>query len=265
MKRSAEIHFVPRRLLPVLLLFLSVLLLSAGCAPSTPEECLRRGTLRLREGKLAAARKLALRAERLAPADPSVLLFKAIVCERMGERDPALDAALRAVTANPDNFIARYTLGRLFAQDPARGADASRELRQALRLKPGDPDTLILFCNVMMAMNAPSSLAYLRMLAATPFGANSAAVQNQIGILLCRRRDYDGAKRAFLNAVRLGGREPVVWLNLARFFDYHTNASAAAEKFYREFIRQCDGRSDLAPLREAASARLSALERRSGR
>ena len=237
----------------------ALLVLAAGCAPSTPDECLTRGSFRLREGKIDAARKLALRAEKLAPDNPKVLIFKAIVCERAGERDPALDAALRAVSANPENFIARYTLGRLYAQDPTRTTEALRELRQALRLKPGDTDTLIQLCNVSMAVNPSYARGFLQMLAATPAGSTSPAVQNQLGILCYRRGDYDGAKQAFLQAVRTGD-EPVVMLNLARFFDYHTSVSKAAAKFYREFIRLSNGRGDLAALRESASARLAAIE-----
>jgi len=251
--RSSRLR--PRAAFPLI----ALLVLAAGCAPSTPDECLTRGSFRLREGKIAAAHKLALRAEKLAPENPNVLIFKAIVCERAGERDPALDAALRAVSANPENFIARYTLGRLYAQDPARATEALRELRQALRLKPGDTDTLIQLCNVSMTVNPSYARAFLQLLAATPAGSTSPAVQNQLGILCCRRRDYTGAKQAFLQAGRNGSREPVVMLNLARFFDYHTDASKAAVKFYREFIRLSTGRDDLRPLRESASARLAAI------
>ena len=266
MKRSALRLDIPRRSCAVLALALFAASL-VGCAPSAPEECLKQGSLRMMEGKIPAARKLAFRAEKLAPADPTVLIFKALVCERSGERDLALDAALRAVSANPENFIARYTLGRLYAQDPARATDAFRELKQALSLKPGDTDTLIQLCNVSMTMNPAYARAFLQMLAATPVGASLPAVQNELGILCCQRRDYKGAKNAFLKAANAknGSREPVVMLNLARFFDYHTNAATAAAKFYREFIRLSAGRADLAALRQAAAARLAAIEKRSGR
>ena len=260
MKRIDFLHSAPLRLRAALLL-LSLPPLLAGCSPSTPEECLKQGSLRMMEGKTAAAYKLALRAERLAPADPSVLIFKAIVCERAGERDPALDAALRAVSANPENFIARYTLGRLYAQDPARTTEALREFRQALRLKPGDTDTLIQLCNISMPMNSSYARAFLQMLAETPAGSDSPAVQNQLGILCCRRRDYAAAKQAFQQAFHSGRSEPAVMLNLARFFDYHTNAAKSiSAKFYREFIRLSTHRNDLRPLRESASARLAAIE-----
>lgn len=252
-------------LLPLVTITAAATALLAGCSPASPDECLKQGTLRLIEGKTAAARKLASRAEKLAPTDPTVLIFKAIACERAGERDPALDAALRAVSANPENFIARYTLGRLYSQDPARSTEALRELRQAIRLKPGDTDTLILLTNVSMKVNLAYARAFLQMLAATPEGAASPAVQNQLGVLLCRRQDYKSAKNAFLAAAKNGSREPVVMLNLARFFDYHTQASKAAAKFYREFIRLSDGRSDLAAFRDSAAARLAAIERQSRR
>ena len=116
-----------------------------------------------------------------------------------------------------------------------------------------------------MAVNPAYALAFLQMLAATPVGADSPAVYNQIGILYCRRNNFDAAKKAFLRAARNANREPVVILNVARFFDYHTSAARTAAKLYREFIRLSNGRNELAELRGSAQARLRAIEPADGR
>ena len=85
---------------------ISAVLFLCGCGPSTPDECLRQGTLRIMEGNYKAARKLALKAEKMEPDSQRVLIFKAVASEKCGDYDVAVDSASRAVKLNSGNFIA---------------------------------------------------------------------------------------------------------------------------------------------------------------
>jgi tetratricopeptide (TPR) repeat protein len=236
-----------------------------GCSPSTPEDCLRQGVIRLKEGKVSAARKLAVRAEKLAPENHSVLIFKALVCEQAGEYDLALDAAGKAVKLNPKSFTAHYTLGRLYSLDPGRSADALRELQYAYRLNPGDQDTLVLLSNITVAVNAGYAKIYLDLLQKDAAFTDKAAIHNQRGIFYCRQRKFASAKKEFEAASKLDSSNPLYLLNLARFFDFFTTGSSVAESFYRQFIQACGNDPEFTADCEAVKARLEYLSASAGR
>lgn len=229
--------FLKSALLPVMMM--TALLLSlCGCGPSTPDECLRQGSLRIMEGKYRSARKLALKAEELEPDSQRVLIFKAIASEKCGDYDVAVDSASRAVKLNSGNFIAQYTLGRLYAADPARSSEALRALLIALRLKPNDTSTLVLLCNLAVDNRAGYAINYLRLLSRAPEYAGSYAIANQCGVNYCQRRNYRDSRNYLLRAYDLNGKkDPAVLLNLGRFFDCYVPAPKVAVNFYQEFLK----------------------------
>ena len=214
-----------------------VLLLLCGCGPSTPDECLRQGTLRIMEGRYKAARKLALKAEKLEPDSQRVLIFKAIASEKCGDYDMAVDSASRAVKVNSGSFIAQYTLGRLYAADPARSSEALRALMMALRLKPKDTSTIVLLCNLAVDNRAGYAINYLQMLNRDPEYAGSYAINNQCAVNYCQRRQYANARTNLLKAYeRNGKKDPLLLLNLGRFFDCYVPNRKLAVAFYQEFL-----------------------------
>ena len=115
-----------------------ICLLPAGCGSRTADGCLVKAKEYADSGEWKEALKQARRAVELEPDNVSGLVFRAVASEKCGERDLALDSALQAVKINPESFAAQYTLGRIYASDPARYADAMNALEQALRLKPDD-------------------------------------------------------------------------------------------------------------------------------
>ena len=234
-------------------------LLSAGCGSSTADGCLAKASEKAADGDWNGALKLARRAVELEPDNVAALLFRATACEKCGERDLALDSALQAVKINPESFAAQYTLGRLYSADPARYADAMNALEQAFRLKPDDTNTLILLCNVSVAMRSRQAVNYLRMLKRRPEFAKSAALDNQLGVALVRAGNFTAAKQAFMDACRNSKNNPDMVYNMGVFMDYYTPSKANARGFYRFFLKLTGNNPEYAAARARVEARLRQL------
>lgn len=238
---------------PVLCL---VFLLPAGCGSNTADGCLARASERASGGDWNGALKLARRAVELEPDNVPALIFRAVACERCGERDLALDSALQAVKINPESFAAQYTLGRLYSADPARYADAMNALEQALRLKPDDTNALILLCNVSVAMHSRQAVNHLLALKRRPEFAKNPALDNQLGIALVRAGNFNAAKQAFMDACRNSKNNPDMVYNMGAFLDRYTTSKANARGFYKFFLKLTGGKPEYAAARARVEARL---------
>ncbi len=243
-----------------LLLLAAISIGVAGCGgKDSADECLIRGTERAEKGDWPAALKLAKRAASLEPENVSALVFKAIAHERSGERDPALDAARQAATINPNSFLAQYTLGRLYAGDPTRCADAMKTLSTALTLKPGDVNTLILLGNAATALRSPLAVPYLLQLKKRPEFAADPLLDNQLAIGWISQGNLDQAKQSLTAACRTGGSNPDIVYNMAFFMDRYTRSNANARALYQHFLRQTAGKEEYTALRLRVEERLRNL------
>ena len=222
-------------------------LLAAGCGSRTANGCLAEASERASGGDWSGALKLARRAVELEPDNVAALIFRATACEKCGERDLALDSALQAVKVNPESFAAQYTLGRLYSADPARYADALNALEQAYRLKPDDTNTLILLCNVAVAMRSRQAVNYL-------------ALDNQLGVALVHSGNFNAAKQAFMDACRNSKNNPGMVYNMGAFLDRYTTSRANARGFYKFFLKLTGGKPEYAAARARVEARLRQLD-----
>ena len=239
-----------------------LLTFAAGCGRNrSADSLLERAHREAAEGKWEKA--LALSGEALArePENVSALLLRAIAGERCGERDQALNFALQAVRINPRSFLAQYTLGRLYAADPARLSDAAKPLLEALELKPDDRSTLVLLANVAIELNNERALNYLLELGKDPAVAESAVYWNQLAVCYLRRNDINRAWPAMMQAYQKGETSPRIVLNTAIFVDVHLKRPSQAAAFYRQFQKLTAGNADFAALRESVAARLSRISR----
>ncbi len=241
----------------LLLLGTGCLLFAAGCGESTVDASLNKAAIRAEKGDWKGAMKSARHAVDLDSNSVPALIFRAIACERNGERDLALDSARRATELNPDNFIAQYTLGRLYAQDPGRTPDALKALLRAERLNPNDLNTLILLSNISVAVRSDNALNYLNRLRQLPEYADSPILNNDIAISLVNRRDYQQAKNFFLAACK--SNQPQIVLNTAIFMDRYTDSKSHAKAFYRHFLNLTKSLPEFDVQRAAVENRLTRL------
>lgn len=239
---------------------LIVVLGLSGCGPNTVDGCLNKAAEYAVNQKWPAALKFAGRAVALDPRNIPALLFQAIAYERCGERDMALNSAGQAVALDPDNFAAQYTLGRLYLADPARATDAMTALLRANRLRPGDPDTLILLANAAASLRSPQLAGYLEELKRlNPAVADTPAYLTQLGISQIGRGEYEAAKRSFMAACRKSKNTPDTVFNMGTFMDRYAGSKSNARAFYNLFLKQTSGRPEYAAQRQEAEARLARL------
>ena len=204
---------------------LLTLFVAAGCGDNTVEGCLNKANEYATGGDWKRALKYTRKATELAPENVSSLVFRAIAAEKAGERDLAVSSATKAVGCNPDSFSAQYTLGRLYSTDPTRYAEAMNALLKALRLKQNDTNTLVLLCNVAVAMRSNQTLTFLMALKRLPEFANN----------------------------------PEIVFNTATFMERYTNSQMNAKNFYRHYLRLISDRPEYAARRDEVEARLQRL------
>ncbi len=238
---------------------LLTLFVAAGCGDNTVEGCLNKANEYATGGDWKRALKYTRKATELAPENVSSLVFRAIAAEKAGERDLAGSSATKAVGCNPDSFSAQYTLGRLYSTDPTRYAEAMNALLKALRLKQNDTNTLVLLCNVAVAMRSNQTLTFLMALKRLPEFANNPALNNQLGVYYVSRGDYEAAKRAFLAACSRDSNNPEIVFNTATFMERYTNSKMNAKNFYRHYLRLISDRPEYAARRDEVEARLQRL------
>ncbi len=234
-----------------------------GCAPSTVDDCLNAGAEHAARKEWKDTLKLAERAIKLDSGSVSAHVMRAIACERLGETDKALDSARKAAALNPESFPAQYTLGRLYAANPARLTDALPPLIKASKLKKDqDKDTLILLANAMVTLRSPLALRWFKLLEKhDPALAATAAFKNLQGIDHVHHRRLDDARAAFAAAYSQDRQNPVIVYNIGYFFDRYASNKSAAIQLYRTCIRLAADRPEYAALAAEAQQRLGALGR----
>ena len=234
-------------------------LLLTGCGEASPESAISRAAVLAQKGEWKKAAKIADRTARKHPELAAAHILRAVTHEQCGNRDIALDAAGRAAKLEPDNFIAQYTLGRMYAQDPARSSEAQRVLTRSLGLRRSNDAGRILLCNVVMDANLPNALSYLGMISRIPGMTESAEYWNQRAVCYVRRGDLTNAEKSFLRAIRCDEKNPEIIINVARFYDGCMRHRRNAVKLYRSYLALTD--ADPAG-RAEAGARLAVLDPR---
>ena len=233
----------------------------SGCGPSTAEGCLKSGADHGANGDWKKTLKLANRAVELEPDNVSALILRAVAHEALGERDPALDAARQAAARNPESFAAQYTLGRLYAQEPTRYADALQALTRAATLSGfKDRNTLVLLANTLVAQGSPSAVSWLESFRRADPGLDSEpAFHNLLGIAQARARRPDVARQEFTRAYQLDRSNPMIVYNIGTFFDRYASNSRAAAQFYQAFQGLAGEKSEYAALKSDVAGRLARM------
>ena len=131
-----------------------------GCSPRA-EQPMNRAMKAAVEGEWSKADKPSEEAVKLTPDNVNALILRALVCERLGRYDEAVENAYKAAGIDSGSFLPLYTLGRLYAANPNRRNEAINLLLRANRLKSDHAGTLILLCNLHQIGRKSSYLAAL--------------------------------------------------------------------------------------------------------
>ena len=234
--------------------------LVAGCGPATSGECVDKAAAAAANGDWRGAFELTGRAVKLGPGNVDVLVFNAVAALRCGEAERAYKAASEAVNLAPGSFIAQYTLGKVCMETPEHKGEAMRALLNALKVRRDDRDTLVLLCNLGIEVASPNALSFLNMLKRDPEFAESAELYNQMALAYLRRNEIENARRALINAWRLGRDNVAINYNSGCFFDRYAKTAPVALKLYRNYMKLTQNAADEAAYRTEVAARIAALE-----
>ncbi|GEM_PF-5535588 len=171
------------------------------------------------------------------PKDIKGLLLLAVSAEKCGQHKVALDAAWRAVKLNEKDFTAQYTLGKLCIVDPAGREEGLKHLIIAHELNPNAEEPLVEICNTMLEMQHPKSFSYILKLQSFKDYPQSAAYYNDFALacIYAKKRDA-AAVNGFSRANELDRANPIIPLNMARFFESTKRWKRNATSFYALFL-----------------------------
>ena len=115
-------------------------------------------------------------------------------------------------------------------------------------------------CNLGIEVASPNALSFLNMLKRDPEFAESAELYNQTALAYLRRNDVENARRALVEAWRLGRSDAAINYNAGCFFDRYAKSRPLALKFYRTYMKISENLAAEAAYRTEVAARLAALE-----
>lgn len=250
----------------VLLLGAALFLAAApGCGRSGVAECVKRGAAAAESGDWEQALKFASEGVKRSPGNIDALLLKALAAKKCGRQNVAFEAASKAAATAPDNFSAQFMLGWVCMDEPSHRNDARQAFRAALKLRPGDRDTLISLCN-LAAEDGDAGLAELldQLESACPeLPERSAAFHNQRGIAHLISGRYREAGASFAKAVKMNFDDPQIVYNAACVGDRLRNVPAwRLRLWYERYLELSANDSSAADARRLVLARLKELSER---
>jgi len=162
-------------------------------------------------------------------------LLQVLAYEKSGEHAKAVDLARQCVKNFPDDFTARYTLGRLYAADPDRQADAFTELEKAHSLNPRNSETLVLLCNLGIVRNEPNTGEYIDKLQKSSYPEKGKVLFLK-GLHAAAKGDTDSAVNYVYTAAFKSKKHPLLILEAARFIDRTGSSPRKAGNLYSIFV-----------------------------
>jgi tetratricopeptide (TPR) repeat protein len=192
------------------------------------------------------------------------LLLRAVAADNLDQHDVAIDSALQAVKINPDNFVALYTIGRLYSKENMRLSDAISYLEKAHNLNPNDINTLILLANNSIKLKSAKSRIYLSKLSSLDGAyASDALYLNMLG---CANIFNNNLKEAGKNIVAAYNcdklvKDPIITYNLAVLFDSYYKRSQNAVGYYNKFLELAAKNPAYADMKSEVTARLKKINR----
>jgi tetratricopeptide (TPR) repeat protein len=239
-----------------------MLLFLAACnrtSSMTTAELLNQAAKSAQSGKWSKTLKLAKVAVERAPANAPAFILLAMAYENTGKNEQAVEAARKAVKLEPDNFMAQYTLGRLYAIDQNKLQDAVEPLLRALKLRPGDPDTLVLLADCSQKLNLPKTTDYYNQIVALPAFKKHYEPWNQLGVYYAEKGNLRNAATCFSQAYSLAPDNHMVLLNFGIFFDKYVRKPDRALKYYQKYMEVTANNPETEQKKQEIKARIKDL------
>ncbi|MBE6367975.1 MAG: tetratricopeptide repeat protein [Lentisphaerae bacterium] len=229
------------------------------------DELLNRAVDCGRSGNWQSCEENALAVLKKDPLNTHALLLRSLAAEHLGKNDVALSSARQAAENAPGDFAVQYSYGRLLALKPGRAKEAIQVLERALKLRPGNRNTLILLGQCGSQINSDKTIEYYMALPETV--RRQPEIQTRIAIYYLDRRDQhkrnlDLALRALANAYNTAPDNPVIVLNLALFLDHQGFSKRKAVAFYERYLNLTRQNPELNSTRAQVKSRISVLRGR---
>ena len=185
------------------------------------------------EGRWQKADQPSAEALKKTPDNVNALVLRAVICEKLGRNDEAVENARKAVNIDSNSFAALYTLGRLYSKGKRpRTGEAVNLLIKANRLRPEHPYPLILLANLHRAGQKGSYLAALQRL---PEFTNSPEVVFESHMNRVYNRDHRGVEAAYIKLFEENPDNPELTSAIGGYFGYFRRYEFA-RKAYRRYL-----------------------------
>ena len=227
---------IMRRMFLVVLLTVSAGVL-CGCGKRVSDnERLNTAVAELKNGNINNCSKQLDAVLKKNPDNSSARMLQALIHEKNGEDDKALDMVTQVVKDYPDSFAALYTQGRLLAKSLPRRPLAYDALKKAHELQPQDVPTLVLLCNIGTALNYRNVYVYLNALQRHREFAGNNVLHYQLGKCHLNNGRRPQALAAFKTALR-GCRDAALIFNVARAIDEANLDRKFAVNLYNLYLK----------------------------
>ena len=235
------------------------LLVFSGCSkPVTPVPVLLdQAAGKAGQGDWSGADQLAKQVLAQDKDNADALMLRALARFTLDSQNEAVEHAIHAARVRPDSFAAHYIQGMLLSKS-GKADLALRALKEALRLRPDDTNTLILLAENSMALRRyQEATRYFKQLSKNQDYYKTPYLWNGLGICLLSNPTY--SLKFFQAAEKFGPEDPVTALNLAVLYDAHLKQPAVAQTRYERFLQLTAGQTEYDLLRSQVSLRLESL------
>lgn len=211
-------------------LFAGVILL-CGCSRQE-EQPMNKALKEAMDGRWEKADKPSAEALKKTPDNVNALVLRAVVCERLGRMDEAMENARKAFDISSSSFAAAYTLGRFYAKDRRRRTEAVDLLIKANRLRPDHGSPLIILANLHTPGRKGS---YLAALLSLPEYANSPEVRFESLMDRVYNNDRRGVEGAYIKLFEENPDNPDLASAIGGYFHYYRRYDLA-RRAYRRYL-----------------------------
>lgn len=228
-------------------IFLSTTLLAlifCGCgSDQSADKKLNQAVALAKQNNWQKAAETAAELSREYPQAIAPKLLQVLAYEKAGEYEKAVDLARQCAEKAPNDFTAQYILGRLYAADNNRQADALTHLEKAHSLNPKNNDVLVLLCNLGIARKDPNAGKYIDALQKNMY-PHYGKILFFKGLHAAANDDIENAVNNIYNAAFKCKDEPLLILEAARFIDACGTAPRKAKNLYSMFASIHSSSSD---------------------
>ncbi len=165
----------------------------------------------------------------------NLISFYVLCLTRTGRDEEALKIALEQVSANMNNFLCNYQIGKLYFNQ-GKYLDAYPYLQKCNELKPEQVNSMILLLKTAAKLNMPEEKElYLQLLEHSSF-RESFLVYNDLACWYAAHADVPQALSYFSRALKYSDGHSLVFLNMAILNDLNLNNDKVAQRYYLNFL-----------------------------